>query len=44
MNIEYPDLADFLAIAEAVTGIDTDVLVSCPAEAVGKSWCHAPVP
>ena len=27
MSVEYPDLADFIAVAEAVTGIESDVLM-----------------
>ena len=42
MSVEYPDLADFLAIAEAVTGIEADVLMRSAKLDLADSALHAP--
>ena len=42
MSIEYPDLADFLAIAESVTGIETDILIRSTKLDLADSALHAP--
>lgn len=42
MSIEYPDLADYLAVAEAVTGIEADVLVRSTKLDLADSALHAP--
>lgn len=42
MSTEYPDLADYLAIAEAVTGIDVDVLMRSTKLDLADSALHAP--
>ena len=42
MSIEYPDLADFLAIAESVTGIETDILIRSTTLDLADSALHAP--
>jgi death-on-curing protein len=42
VSVEYPDLADFLAIAAAVTGIDTDVLIRSAKRELADSALHAP--
>jgi hypothetical protein len=42
VSVEYPDLADFLAIAAAVTGIDTDVLIRSAKLELADSALHAP--
>ena len=42
MSIEYPDLADFLAVAEAVTGIEVDLLVRSAKVDLSDSALHAP--
>jgi len=42
VSIEYPDLADFLAVAEAVTGIDADVLLRSAKLDLAGSALHAP--
>jgi death-on-curing protein len=42
VSIEYPDLADYLAVAEAVTGIEADVLVRSTKLDLADSALHAP--
>jgi death-on-curing protein len=42
MSVAYPDLADFLAIAAAVTGIDVDVLLRSTKLDLADSALHAP--
>ena len=42
MSIEYPDLADFLAIASAITGIDLQTLTSATKLDLADSALHAP--
>jgi death-on-curing protein len=42
VSIEYPDLADFLAIASAITGIDLQTLTSATKLDLADSALHAP--
>jgi death on curing protein len=42
VSVEYPDLADFLAIAEAVTGIEAIVHLQSAKLALADSALHAP--
>ena len=42
MSIEYPDLADFLAIAASVTGIEIDILIRSTKLDLADSALHAP--
>ena len=42
MSVAFPDLADFLAIAEAVTGIDANVLLRNTKLDLADSALHAP--
>lgn len=42
MSIEYPDLADYLAIASAVTGADLQTLLSATKLDLADSALHAP--
>ena len=42
MSIAYPDLADFVAIAEAVTGIDSETLIRGSRLDLADSALHAP--
>jgi death on curing protein len=42
VNIEYPDLADYLAIAAEVTGIDVKTLASATKLDLADSALHAP--
>jgi death-on-curing protein len=42
VSVEYPDLADYLAIAEAVTGVDAATLVRVTKLELARSALHAP--
>ena len=42
MSVEYLDLADFLVIAEEVTGIDVQVLSTMSSLSLADSALHAP--
>lgn len=42
MNVEYPDLADYLAIAADVTGVDLDTLWTATELDLADSALHAP--
>ena len=42
MSIGYPDLADFLAVAESVTGIEAEVLLRSTKLDLADSALHAP--
>jgi death-on-curing protein len=42
VSIEYPDLADFLAIAAAVTGVDLKTLADATKLDLADSALHAP--
>jgi death-on-curing protein len=42
VNVRYPDLADYLAIAVEVTGLDTDTLAGVPRLNLADSALHAP--
>ena len=42
MTVEYPDLADYLAIASAVTGIEPDVVLAGMKADLADSALHAP--
>jgi len=42
VNIEYPDLADYLAIAAEVTGIDVKTLAGATKLDLADSALHAP--
>jgi len=42
VSVEYPDLADFIAVAEAVTGIESDVLMRSAKLDLADSALHAP--
>lgn len=42
MSIEYPDLADYLAIAAAVTGVDLKTLANATKLDLADSALHAP--
>ena len=42
MTIEYPDLADYLAIAAAVTGVDLKTLANATKLDLADSALHAP--
>jgi len=42
VSIEYPDLADFLAVAEAVTGATAEVLLRSTKLDLADSALHAP--
>jgi death-on-curing protein len=42
VSIEYPDLADYLAVAAAVTGVDLKTLASATKLDLADSALHAP--
>jgi death-on-curing protein len=42
LSIEYPDLSDFLALAESVTGIEADVLLRSTKLDLADSALHVP--
>ena len=42
MTVEYLDLADFIVIAEEITGIDASVLMRMPRMPLADSALHAP--
>jgi len=42
VSIEYPDPADYLAVAEAVTGVEADVLLRNTKLDLADSALHAP--
>ncbi|MGO9457876.1 MAG: type II toxin-antitoxin system death-on-curing family toxin [Acidimicrobiales bacterium] len=42
MNVEYPDIADYLAIAAAVTGSDLQTIYSATNLGLADSALHAP--
>jgi len=42
VSVEYPDLADFLAIAAAVTGVDLKTLLNATTLDLADSALHAP--
>ncbi len=42
MNVEYPDLADYLAIAADLTGVDLDTLWTATKLDLADSALHAP--
>ncbi len=42
MNVEYPDLSDYLAVAAAVTGIEPDVLLRSTNLDLADTALHAP--
>ncbi len=42
MSVEYLDLADFLVIAEEITGLDVDVLAKMSRLSLADSALHAP--
>jgi death on curing protein len=42
VSVEYPDLADYLAIAAAVTGVDLKTLANATKLDLADSALHAP--
>jgi len=42
VNVEYPDLADYLAVASAVTGLDDQTLLTATKLDLADSALHAP--
>ena len=42
MKVEYPDLADYLAVVQAVTGIDSQTLLVATKLDLADSALHAP--
>lgn len=42
MSVEYPDLADYLAVASAVTGLDDQTLLTATKLDLADSALHAP--
>jgi hypothetical protein len=42
VSVEYPDLADFLAVAEAVSGTETEALIRSVKLDLADSALHAP--
>ena len=42
MTVEYLDLADFIVIAEEITGIEVSVLMQMPRMPLADSALHAP--
>ncbi|MFZ0769316.1 MAG: Fic family protein [Acidimicrobiales bacterium] len=42
MSVQYPDLTDYLAVAAAVTGLDTQTLVAATKLHLADSALHAP--
>ncbi len=42
MTVEYLDLADFIAIAAAVTGLDEDTIIKIADLGLADSALHAP--
>lgn len=42
MSVQYPDLTDYLAVAAAVTGLDTQTLVAATKLHSADSALHAP--
>jgi hypothetical protein len=42
VSVEYPDLADYLAIAAAVTGVDLKTLLNATKLDLADSALHAP--
>ena len=42
MTVEYPDLADYIAVASAVTGIEPGVVLASMKADLADSALHAP--